>query len=73
MPRSLNGRGIASTLMSPWLSRTQLRQRPMLAVYAGLLIPIAVIVGAASLSWLTSRSDDRIAVIGNCCPSGRFC
>jgi len=37
----------------------------MLAVYAGLLILIAVVIGAASLSWLTSRSSDRLAVIGN--------
>ena len=37
----------------------------MLAVYAGLLILIAVVIGAASLKWLTSGSDDRLAVIGN--------
>lgn len=37
----------------------------MLAVYAGLLILIAAVIGAASQSWLTSRSDDRLAVIGN--------
>jgi hypothetical protein len=47
------------------LSRTQLRQRPMLAVYAVLLILIAAAIGGASLTWLTSRSDDRLAVISN--------
>lgn len=41
--------------MKAWLSRTQIRQRPMLAVYAGLLILIAVVIGAASLSSLTRR------------------
>jgi hypothetical protein len=51
--------------MKAWLSRTQIRQRPMLAVYAGLLMLIAVVIGAASLTWLTSGADDRLAVIGN--------
>jgi len=51
--------------MRAWLSRTQIRQRPMLAVYAGLLILIAVVIGAAPFGWLTSRSDDRLAVIAN--------
>jgi hypothetical protein len=37
----------------------------MLAVYAGLLLLIAVVIGVAALSWLTSRSDDRLAVISN--------
>ena len=37
----------------------------MLAVYAGLLILIAAAIGGASLAWLTSRSDDRLAVISN--------
>ena len=37
----------------------------MLAVYAGLLILIAGAIGGASLTWLTSRSDDRLAVISN--------
>jgi hypothetical protein len=37
----------------------------MLAVYAGLLILIALVIGAASVTWLTSGSSDRIAVIGN--------
>lgn len=56
---------LASSLMKDWLSRTQTRQRPMLAVYAGLLILIAVIIGLAALKWLTSGSSDRLAVIGN--------
>lgn len=56
---------LGSALMREWLSRTQLRQRPMLAVYAGLLILIAAVIGAAALSWLTSGSGDRLAVIGN--------
>ncbi len=51
--------------MKAWLLRTQLRQRPMLAVYAGLLILIAIVIGAATLSWLSSPSTDRLAVIGN--------
>jgi hypothetical protein len=51
--------------MNSWLSRTQIRQRPMLAVYAGLLILIAVVIGLAALKWLTSPSGDRLVVIGN--------
>jgi hypothetical protein len=51
--------------MKAWLSRTQIPQRPMLAVYAGLLIIIALVIGAWSLRWLTSGSTDRLAVIGN--------
>ena len=37
----------------------------MLAVYAGLLILIAIVIGAASVSWLTSGGSDRLAVIAN--------
>lgn len=37
----------------------------MLAVYAVLLILIAAAIGGASLTWLTSRSADRLAVISN--------
>jgi hypothetical protein len=37
----------------------------MLAVYAGLLILIAAVIGSASLAWLTSTSADRLAVISN--------
>jgi hypothetical protein len=51
--------------MRGWLSRTQIRQRPMLAVYGGLLVLIAVVVAVMVLNWLGSRSDDRLAVIGN--------
>jgi hypothetical protein len=51
--------------MNSWLSRTQIRQRPMLAVYGGLLILIAVVVAVTALNWLSSRSSDRLAVIGN--------
>src|SRR5208282_3559232 len=53
--------------MRAWLSQSQIRQRPMLAVYAGLLILIALVIGAAALSRLTSSSPDhdRLAVIGN--------
>ena len=38
------------------LSQSQIRQRPMLAVYAGLLILIALVIGAAALSRLTSAA-----------------
>lgn len=51
--------------MNEWLSRTQLRQRPMLAVYAGVLILIALVIGIAALLWLSSPSSDRLAVIAN--------
>ena len=37
----------------------------MLAVYGGLLILIAVVVAVTALNWLSSRSSDRLAVIGN--------
>lgn len=37
----------------------------MLAVYAGLLILIAIVIAITALSWLTSGSSDRLAVIGN--------
>jgi hypothetical protein len=56
---------LASALMKDWLSRTQIRQRPMLAVYGGLLVLIAIVIGDASLHWLSSGSSDRLAVIGN--------
>ena len=51
--------------MKDWLSRTQIRQRPMLAVYGGLLVLIAVVIGLGALRWLSSSSSDRLAVIGN--------
>lgn len=51
--------------MSEWISRSQIRQRPMLAVYAGLLILIALIIGIAVLLWLSSPSSDRLTVVAN--------
>jgi hypothetical protein len=51
--------------MKDWLSRTQIRQRPMLAVYGLLLTLIAVVVAVTALNWLNSSSSDRLAVIGN--------
>ena len=40
-------------------------RRPMLVVYALLLIAITVLVGAFALNWLSSTKDDRLAVISN--------
>jgi hypothetical protein len=37
----------------------------MLAVYGGLLVLIAVVIGLGALRWLSSSSSDRLAVIGN--------
>jgi hypothetical protein len=51
--------------MKAWLSRTQLRQRPSLAVYTGLLITIMVVTVAIALKWLSSAAQDRIGVIAN--------
>jgi hypothetical protein len=51
--------------MKALLSRTQLRQRPMLAVYAGLLILIAAVIGVWALRWLSSASSDHLTVISN--------
>ncbi len=51
--------------MKALLSRTQILQRPMLTVYAGLLVVIMLATGAAAIRWLSSRRDDRVAVIGN--------
>src|SRR6266851_2515131 len=51
--------------MKAWLSQVQVRQRPMLAVYAGLLVVITLAIGACVLYWLSSSSSDRLAVIGN--------
>lgn len=49
--------------MRTWLS--QIRQRPSLGVYAGLLILVIAAIGGASIAWLSSSSSDRVAVIGN--------
>ncbi len=46
-------------------ARTQLLQRPMLGVYTVLLLGIAVVIGVTCLSWLSSHSSERLAVIGN--------
>jgi hypothetical protein len=51
--------------MKAWLSHVQVRQRPMLAVYAGMLVVIAVAIGVCVLYWLSSSTSDRLAVIGN--------
>jgi hypothetical protein len=51
--------------MKRWLSRTQLRQRPRLAVYAGLLVIVVVGTVIFALPWLSSPSQDRLAVIAN--------
>ena len=51
--------------MKEWLSRTQIRQRPMLAVYGMLLVLVAVVVAVTALNWLSSGKSDRLAVIGN--------
>jgi hypothetical protein len=51
--------------MKAWLSQTQIRQRPMLAVYGGLLVLVAGGIGVATLIWLNSASSDRLAVISN--------
>lgn len=51
--------------MKDWLSRSQIRQRPMLAIYAGLLILIALAIGIITLLWLSSPNSDRLAVIAN--------
>lgn len=49
--------------MKYWLARTQLRQRPMLAVSGGLLILVTIGIGTAILLWPTG--SDRVAVIAN--------
>jgi hypothetical protein len=51
--------------MKSLLHRTQLRQRPMLAVYVALLLGIALLIGAWCLDWVFSSSNDRLAVIAN--------
>jgi hypothetical protein len=51
--------------MSKWLARSQILQRPMLAVYTALLIIIALVIGVFALLWLLSPSSDRLAVIAN--------
>jgi hypothetical protein len=44
---------------------SQVRQRPRLAVYAGMLVLVTLVIAVLSLSWLHSSSSDRLEVIGN--------
>lgn len=51
--------------ISEWLARSQIRQRPRLAVYAGMLVLVTIVITVMVLNWLGSRSSDRLAVISN--------
>jgi hypothetical protein len=37
----------------------------MLAVYAGMLVLIGIVILVTALKWLASGESDRLAVIGN--------
>jgi hypothetical protein len=58
--------------MRKWLSRSQIRQRPGLAVATVSLVIITAVTVIFSFGWLSSRSDDRVAVIANFLSLGTF-
>lgn len=58
--------------MTRWLSHTQIRQRPSLVVYVVLIVVVTVVIGVCVLNWISSSSDDSLAVIGNFLSLGTF-
>lgn len=47
------------------LSQSQVRQRPMLAVYAVVLLLIVALIGGIALTWLSSHNSNHLMIIGN--------